>query len=324
MADEEEVVLETVGEAGKSLADQADARILVRLHGADAARAEQRARRREDEARAADPRENVQRFGDAHRADAEAVEAAVASALASGPPKDAAALRATLDGLRRTLVAMDRRAAESAYFLPAYDVRAASERVKALRAKVDDAQKTLLPRRSFAFSRGKGGGGVGARKKAGKGADEGASKARSDDDEPKPLEARRGFVLDGRKHADVRYGVRVGDPPLPSDDVEISQAEGCAFRFGSGGEKGDGAGSATVGRKGLATLRLVGLRRCAVACESVQGSVYVDGCEDCVVAIKRAQQIRIHTTTRCDFYLNVRSHPIIEKCRAVRFGKNRL
>ena len=49
MADEEEVVLETVGEAGKSLADQADARILVRLHGADAARAEQRARRREDE-----------------------------------------------------------------------------------------------------------------------------------------------------------------------------------------------------------------------------------------------------------------------------------
>ena len=32
MADEEEVALETVGEAGKSLADQADARILDTTH----------------------------------------------------------------------------------------------------------------------------------------------------------------------------------------------------------------------------------------------------------------------------------------------------
>lgn len=49
------------------------------------------------------------------------------------------------------------------------------------------------------------------------------------------------------------------------------------------------------------------------------GSILIDDVEDCVL-VAASHQIRIHRAKRSDFYLRVRSRPIIEDSNGVRFG----
>ncbi|KAL2531406.1 Tubulin-folding cofactor C [Abeliophyllum distichum] len=49
------------------------------------------------------------------------------------------------------------------------------------------------------------------------------------------------------------------------------------------------------------------------------GSVLIEGAEGCLF-ILASHQIRIHNAKNCDFYLRVRSRPIIEDCNGVRFA----
>lgn len=51
------------------------------------------------------------------------------------------------------------------------------------------------------------------------------------------------------------------------------------------------------------------------------GSVLLEHATDCEFHLA-AQQLRIHSATRCDFYLRVRSGPIIEHSSACRFAPN--
>jgi hypothetical protein len=51
----------------------------------------------------------------------------------------------------------------------------------------------------------------------------------------------------------------------------------------------------------------------------VAGSVLLHACADCVFMFA-ARQLRIHTSSRCDYYLRVMSRPIIEHCTGLRFA----
>lgn len=51
----------------------------------------------------------------------------------------------------------------------------------------------------------------------------------------------------------------------------------------------------------------------------VIGSILIDDVEDCLLVVA-SHQIRIHRAKRSDFYLRVRSRPIIEDSNGVRFG----
>ncbi|KAL7131544.1 hypothetical protein ABFS83_12G010300 [Erythranthe nasuta] len=61
------------------------------------------------------------------------------------------------------------------------------------------------------------------------------------------------------------------------------------------------------------------LINCKVYVGVVMGSVLIEGAEGCVFVLG-AHQIRIHNVKNCDFYLRVRSRPIIEDCSGVRFS----
>jgi hypothetical protein len=56
-----------------------------------------------------------------------------------------------------------------------------------------------------------------------------------------------------------------------------------------------------------------GLNRCTVFAVPTRGAVYVTDCTDCTFCLG-ARQLRIHTSTGCDWYLHVQSNPIIEHC----------
>ncbi|EYU23996.1 hypothetical protein ABFS82_12G011600 [Erythranthe guttata] len=61
------------------------------------------------------------------------------------------------------------------------------------------------------------------------------------------------------------------------------------------------------------------LINCKVYVGVVMSSVLIEGAEVCVFVLG-AHQIRIHNAKNCDFYLRVRSRPIIEDCNGVRFA----
>lgn len=91
----------------------------------------------------------------------------------------------------------------------------------------------------------------------------------------------------------------------------------------------------------LRALRIDGLVRCHVYTGGVAGSLLLHGCRyargekrrpsmsqqhrrcptrsDCVI-VTAVRQARLHTSTRCDFYLHSASRPIIEYCRGLRFA----
>lgn len=61
------------------------------------------------------------------------------------------------------------------------------------------------------------------------------------------------------------------------------------------------------------------LKNCRIYSGPVSGSVLIEEAEDCIFVLA-SHQIRIHNAKKCDFYLRVRSRPIIEDCEGVRFA----
>ncbi|KAH9423504.1 tubulin-binding cofactor C [Dermatophagoides pteronyssinus] len=68
------------------------------------------------------------------------------------------------------------------------------------------------------------------------------------------------------------------------------------------------------------SLRLRNLRNCQIYTGPVRTSTYVEKCSECQFEII-AQQIRIHETKKCDFYLHVTSRIIMENSSDLRFGQ---
>ena len=66
-------------------------------------------------------------------------------------------------------------------------------------------------------------------------------------------------------------------------------------------------------------IRIDGLTDCIVYTGAVAGSVLLHKCSGCTLMLA-SRQIRLHTSTECDFYLHVHSRPIIEHCTKLRFA----
>ena len=69
----------------------------------------------------------------------------------------------------------------------------------------------------------------------------------------------------------------------------------------------------------VGTLRLERLRNCSVTVGAVTRSIFVNDCEGCTFVFS-SQQLRIHNCTSVDFYVHMRSGPIIEDCTKLRFA----
>ena len=69
----------------------------------------------------------------------------------------------------------------------------------------------------------------------------------------------------------------------------------------------------------LRAVRADSLTRCRIITSAVAGSLLLHGATDCVFVVA-ARQFRLHKSTRCDFFIRTRSHPIIEDCSVFRFA----
>ncbi|KAL6058643.1 hypothetical protein QOT17_014682 [Balamuthia mandrillaris] len=69
----------------------------------------------------------------------------------------------------------------------------------------------------------------------------------------------------------------------------------------------------------LHALRLHNLSHCQIYAGPVLGSVLLENCHHCTFSLA-AHQLRIHSSTECDFYLLARCSPILESCTKLRFA----
>ncbi|CAF3667808.1 unnamed protein product [Adineta steineri] len=72
--------------------------------------------------------------------------------------------------------------------------------------------------------------------------------------------------------------------------------------------------------KGIpSSLQIKNLHACILIVGPCSRSVMISQCQQCEFALA-SQQLRIHTSTECDFYVHITAHPIIEDCNNLRFA----
>ncbi|KAF8064675.1 hypothetical protein HT031_003477 [Scenedesmus sp. PABB004] len=306
-----------------AVANPAEA-IRQRLQARQDARISERQQRQAALGAQADPREDVSDFLAGFSADharlAARSEALAAAAAAGGEQQtaaDRAGLLSSLDALAADVASLEAGTAASAYFLPPYELRAASAAAAELRARVAGAKAALAPKRRFAFAKAD----VRRSASAAPGAPA-AQEAAAPDVQP-PDQAAPG--------AGAGAGAAGCAPPLSAQDQAlVASGRGLAGLRGRrvvlrGAALGgafvlhDLQDCAVVLLGPLSALRLQALRDCTVAAGPVAGATFVSGAEGCTLMLA-SHQVRIHDAVGCDFYLRVRSRPIIEHSTGLRFA----
>jgi hypothetical protein len=234
----------------------------------------------------------LSRFSDSKRS----IEAHIAQSRLAHPT-DPSEVRSHLDSISASISDLEKLVAEGSFFLPSYEVRSSLKTVSDLRQSLDNLSSELIPKKKFAF-----------KNKASK---------RDPTTEPKQTTAEEKSVSVSTSQEKLVFEVR----DLPG--FRGKKGEILVENF-----KGSEIGEFTVSDLDSCEVKLIGsvralfvhrLRNCRVYVGPVIGSVLIDEAEGCVF-VMASHQIRIHNAKGCDFYLRVRSRPIIEDSSGVRFA----
>lgn len=210
-------------------------------------------------------------------------------------------LKSELEKVSTSIADLEKQVAESSYFLPSYEVRSCLKTISDLRQTLEQVSSTVIPKKKFSF-----------RNKA-------AKKVTTSSDVIREAPSE----INGIENVEAQ---NVGFRALDSAGFRDRENEVLVKEFGK-------AGAEEIGEFMLSDLRgcevrLLGcvralfvhrLTNCKVYVGPVTGSVLIEEVKGCVFVLA-SHQIRIHHATECDFYLRVRSRPIIEDSTGVRFA----
>lgn len=233
----------------------------------------------------------LSRFADAKLA----AESALSACRSSSPEDDAAA---SLAAAAAAIDDIDRLIAEASHALPPYELRAALATAADLRAAHSVAASELRPKKSFSF-----------RNKSRNPRNPPQDRVTASPPQPPPPEQPKpsldailpGFGFRGRNGATFVKDLRVSNDK--DGDFTLADLVSCEVYL-----KGK-----------CRALYIHKLRDCRVFVGAVLGSVLIEDVDGCIF-VMAAHQIRIHEARVTDFYLRVRSRPIIEDCSGVRFA----
>ncbi|KMT10154.1 hypothetical protein BVRB_5g119150 [Beta vulgaris subsp. vulgaris] len=197
-----------------------------------------------------------------------------------------------LDNVSALISDLEKLLAENSYHLPSYEVRASLKTISDLREYLEKVSMKLVPKKKFSF-----------KSKVVKQKLPNLSTEKVDKVE----------VVSGNKSC-----IMLDLPGFKNREREVLVEN----------LKGKDMGEFSLSDLDSCEVRLVGrsraifihrLKNCKVYAGPSLGSVLIDDVEGCVFMLA-SHQIRIHNARRCDFYLRVRSHPIIEDSSEVRFA----
>ncbi|CAL0316202.1 unnamed protein product [Lupinus luteus] len=203
-------------------------------------------------------------------------------------------LKPHFDNIAASISDLEKLVAENSYFLPSYDVRSSLKTVSDLKQKLDNLNSQLIPKKKFAFK------------------NKGAKKDSVFIPQQKPSTVAN--VV-----SEKTSSIAVRDSPGFRNETGQVLIQDC---------KGLEVGEFTVSDLDSCEVRIIGtvralfvhrLKNCKVYVGPVMGSILIEEVEGCVF-VMASHQIRIHNAKKTDFYLRVRSRPIIEDSDGVRFA----
>ena len=197
--------------------------------------------------------------------------------------------------------------ASAAYFLPSYDLRLCSTSLTQLTERIDSAIKSRKAPAKFAFSS------MSKKKKKVKTMDGGQEQQETaattitttTDLEKKCTENQISGLRDqqitipssdGNSNNDINAG--------GTNDIQLSDLKRCSIHL----------------RNPLGALFAHDLEDCTVTAGPIDGAFHLENTRNSTFHIT-ARQVRIHSAQHCDFYLDVKTGPIIEHSAGLRFGK---
>ncbi|VYS65453.1 unnamed protein product [Arabidopsis thaliana] len=222
------------------------------------------------------------KFSDSKRS----IESRIAESRLASSSTDSSKLKSDLAEISVAIDNLEKLLAENSYFLPSYEVRSSLKIVSDLKQSLDILSGELVPKKKFSF------------------------KSKSTTKKPE---------------------IQKPDVVLPPKLVPVRDSPGLRNKHGETLVKsfeGSSIGEFTLSDLDSCQVKLTGtvnalflhrLKKCSVYTGPVIGSILIDDVEDCVLVLA-SHQIRIHCARKSDFYLRVRSRPIIEDSNGVRFA----
>ncbi|XP_058185135.1 tubulin-folding cofactor C isoform X3 [Rhododendron vialii] len=239
------------------------------------------------------------------------------------------ALKSNLEKISTSISHLEKLVAENSYSLPSFEVRTCLEAVSSLKQTLDTLASDIVPKKRFSFRNKKDPSSVVNAIESGKTEFHGSGEPSctvgvllgfKDREKKAPSSVVNVIESESRvTELEEKPSFRVWDSPGFKDrENEVLVREFNGLEMGEFSLTG--LSSCEVRLTGcLRALFVHKLRDCKVYVGPVFGSVLIEEVEGCVFVLA-SHQIRIHRARGSDFYLRVRSRPIIEDCSGVRFA----
>lgn len=260
--------------------------VLERLSKRDAQRLEklQKAHKAREEVDACN--ENEEFFAGAFKMKSEYIE----DMLSQIPTMETKVLPSHFDNIKRDLNDLQKYVVTSSFFLKEFNMRKYLGIVQNLQTKCYELEDRYVPRKKFGFTK----------KKLPKSHNEKQSSLDEADAAGKTDSNKWDEKLFGF-HCQKNKVLALENDELFQRDVALSNLKNC-----------------TVALKGvMGTLHMTDLENCIVLCGPVTSSVFIEKCNNSKI-VTACQQLRMHTSVRCDIYLHVTSKGIVEDCSEIR------
>ncbi|CAK1600678.1 unnamed protein product [Parnassius mnemosyne] len=260
--------------------------ILERLSRRDAQRLEklQKAHKAREEVDASN--ENEDFFSGAFKIKSEYIE----QLLSQVPTLEVSVLPSHFDNIKREVNELQKYVVTSSFFLKEFNMRKYLGIVQNLQSKCYELEDRYVPRKKFGFTKKK--------------------LPKSDSHKQNSIDDHDGVdKVDSNKWDEKFFGfdsqngkvLLLENDDLFQRDVALRNLKNC-----------------TIGLKGvMGTLHLTNLDNCVILSGPVTSSVFVDKCTNCKI-VAACQQLRMHTSNKCDIYLHVTSKGIVEDCSEIR------
>ncbi|XP_045494614.1 tubulin-specific chaperone C isoform X2 [Colias croceus] len=210
--------------------------------------------------------------------------------LSQVPTLECDVLPGHFDNIKREVNELQKFVVTSSFFLKEFNLRKYLGIVQNLQTKCYELEDRYVPRKKFGFTRKKLPKSH-SQKQDSVDENDGAGKTDSNkwDDKLFGFDSKENKVLS------------LENDELFQRDVALRNLKNC-----------------TVGLKGvMGTLHITNLDNCIILTGPVTSSVFIEKCNNCKI-VTACQQLRMHTSTKCDIYLHVTSKGIVEDCTEIR------
>eukprot|EP00045_Choanoeca_perplexa_P008110 m.74359 g.74359 ORF g.74359 m.74359 type:complete len:351 (+) comp14356_c0_seq4:132-1184(+) len=199
------------------------------------------------------------------------------------------AINALFDDLDGMLLALNKQLADSAHFLPSFDVRHSQQTIKGLQDLVEETRLNKLPKKKFAFK---------------------GKKSRQTESAATASASISTAAVGASTNSKQLSYHNLSDQTIVIDaaastgaDVSLKDLTNCQIYI-----------------KGTPdAFHISNLKSCKLCVGPVTRSLLIDGCDHSRLYIA-CQQLRIHNTKATQFYIHVTSRAIIEDCEQLQFA----